>query len=119
MSTNEQEIEQQLTPSHINSKIVGSAYYVFPGTALTVCCLTLENGYHVIGKSAAASIENFDEELGRNMSWADARTKIWELEGYLLKESLVDKESLADERDRKSTRLNSSHIQKSRMPSSA
>lgn len=35
------------------------AYYVFPGTTLTVCALTLRNGFQVVGESAAASPENF------------------------------------------------------------
>jgi hypothetical protein len=62
--------------------------YVFPGTTLTVCCLILENGYAVTGQSAAASPENFDEAVGRRIARADARDKIWQLEGYLLRESL-------------------------------
>ena len=63
-------------------------YHVFPGTTLTVCCLILENGFTVTGQSAAASPENFDEEIGRKIARADAREKIWQLEGYLLRERL-------------------------------
>lgn len=98
----EQEIEAELgrrgldrpriTPEAIDQKIIGEAFYVFPGTTMTVCCLTLENGYHVIGQSAAASPENFNEEIGRKIAWTDARDKIWQLEGYLLKERLHQEE---------------------------
>jgi len=72
----------------LDSKIAGEQFHVFPGTTLTVCCLTLRNGYSVVGQSAAASAENFDEEIGRKIARADARDKIWALEGYLLRERL-------------------------------
>jgi hypothetical protein len=39
------------------------------------------------------SIENFDQEIGERISFDDARDKIWQLEGYLLKETLY-RESL-------------------------
>lgn len=97
---NEQEIEKEiqakdlnaprLTPSLIDSVIVKSDYYVFPGTTLTVCCLTLLNGFNVTGESAAASPENFDAEIGRKIAFENARDKIWMLEGYLLKSKLAD-----------------------------
>ena len=98
MSYGEQEIEQEIqakrldaprvTPAGLDSLIVGEQYHVFPGTTLTVCCLILMNGYAVTGQSAAVSPENFDEEIGRKIARADAREKIWPLEGYLLRESL-------------------------------
>lgn len=93
-----QEIEQEiqakgltaprLTPAGLNAKITGEQYHLFPGTTLTVCCLTLANGFTVTGQSAAASPENFDADLGRKIARADAREKIWPLEGYLLRQQL-------------------------------
>ena len=56
--------------------------------ALTVCTLLLENGFTVVGSSACASLENFREELGKQLAFENAREKIWGLEGYLLKEKL-------------------------------
>ncbi len=78
----------RLTPAHIDAAIAGEAYHVFPGTTMTVCCLTLKNGFQVIGESAAASPENFNEEIGRKISRENARNKIWALEGYLLRNQL-------------------------------
>jgi hypothetical protein len=78
----------RLNPDMINDVIVSEQYYVFPGTTLTVCALTLRNGYIVTGESAAASPENFDKEIGRRISRENARNKIWALEGYLLRERL-------------------------------
>lgn len=78
----------RLTPGHIDGKIAAEAYHVFPGTTLTVCALTLCNGFIVTGESAAASPTNFDEAIGRKIARDNARQKIWALEGYLLRERL-------------------------------
>ena len=78
----------RLTPALIDETITTEQYVVFPNTTLTVCALTLRNGYIVTGESAAASPENFDKEIGRKIARENARNKIWGLEGYLLRERL-------------------------------
>ena len=98
MTTTEQQIEAEiqakglnaprLTPELIDAAITSEQYHVFPGTTLTVCALTLRNGYIVTGESAAASPSNFNQEIGRKISRDNARNKIWALEGYLLRENL-------------------------------
>lgn len=78
----------RLTPKHIDGQITDEAYYVFPGTTLTVCALTLRNGFIVTGESASASPENFDADIGRKISFDNARNKIWAFEGYALRNTL-------------------------------
>lgn len=78
----------RLTPALIDEAIVSEQYHVFSGTTMTVCALTLRNGYIVTGESAAASPENFDQAIGRKIARENARNKIWALEGYLLRERL-------------------------------
>ena len=78
----------RLKPTDIDNAILAEQYHVFPGTTTTVCCLTLRNGFTVIGESAAASPENFNEKIGADVARENARRKIWALEGYLLKERL-------------------------------
>jgi len=103
MTESETEIEIQkrglnaprLNPDHIDSVIQSEQYHVFPGTTMTVCALTLNNGYIVLGESAAASVANFDAEIGRRIARQNARNKIWTLEGYLLRERLQASETLA------------------------
>lgn len=85
----------RLTPAKIDAAIAGESYHVFPGTTLTVCALTLRNGFIVTGESAAASPENFDEELGRKIARDNARNKIWAFEGYLLRERLSERAAYA------------------------
>lgn len=99
MSKDEAEIEQEiqgkglnaprLTPALIDEAISSEQYHVFPGTTMTICALTLRNGYIVTGESAAASPENFDKDIGRKIARENARNKIWALEGYLLREKLA------------------------------
>lgn len=91
----EVELEQELfdkelnaprvTVASVDAVIMSEKYYVFPGSTVTVCCLTLENGYAVVGHSACASPENFDRSIGCNVARDDARRQIWALEGYALK----------------------------------
>ena len=45
----------RLNPQMIDDAIVSEQYHVFPGTTLTVCALTLRNGFIVTGESASAS----------------------------------------------------------------
>lgn len=78
----------RLTPALIDEKIINEQYHVFSGTTLTVCVLHLENGFTVTGESACASAENFDEEIGRKIARENAREKIWQLEGYVLREKV-------------------------------
>ena len=94
----EQEIESEiqakglnaprLNPAHVDATIAGEDYHVFPGTTLTVCCLTLRNGLNVTGESAAASPENFDAEIGKRLARAAAVNKLWFPMGYELKQRL-------------------------------
>lgn len=99
MPINETEIEAEiqakglnaprLTPQHIDDQIVSETFYVFPGTTLTICALTLKNGFLVVGESAAASPANFNVEIGQKIARDNARNKIWALEGYLLRSKLA------------------------------
>ena len=99
MTRNESQVEKEIqekgltapriTPEQIDKTIVSEQYHVFDGTTLTVCALTLKNGYQVVGESACASPENFDAALGRKIARDNARNKIWALEGYRLRSELV------------------------------
>lgn len=78
----------RLTPDKIDAAIASEQYHVFEGSQLTVCCLTLQNGFTVVGESACASPANFNAAIGQKIAREKAREKIWALEGYLLKERL-------------------------------
>ena len=79
----------RLTPDLIESKIVKEEYHLLTDV-LTVCVLTLENGFTVTGESACASPANYNKEIGDRIARDNAKEKIWVLEGYLLKQKLFE-----------------------------
>lgn len=57
------------------------------GLKTMVCCLTLENGYEVIGSAACVDPLDFDDAIGKELSYKDAENNVWKLEGYLVQQS--------------------------------
>ena len=80
----------RLTPALLKDKIASKQFHVFPGSQLTVCVLTLSNGYTVTGESACVDPANFDAEIGERVAFENAFNKIWALEGYLLKQRIFE-----------------------------
>ena len=87
--------ERTVTKEQIESRIKSAEYSIHAGSTLTICVLTMENGFTVVGKSACAHAGNFNKELGEKIAYDDAFKQIWPLEGYLLREALY-LESLKD-----------------------
>ena len=82
-------IAPRLTPALIDETIEKESYHRLTDR-LTICVLTLENGFEVTGESSCASPENYNEEIGNKIARENARDKIWVLEGYLLKQKLYE-----------------------------
>lgn len=81
--------EKTVTKELIEKRI-SNVEYVYPSqeTTLTICVLTMQNGFTVVGKSACAHPENFNQDLGQKIAYDDAFKQVWALEGYLLREAL-------------------------------
>ena len=96
---NENEIEEEiqaknlnaprLTPDIIDSLIKEKAFHRLTDV-LTVCVLTLQNGFTVTGESACASPANYNQQIGEDIAFTNARDKIWPLAGYALKQKLYE-----------------------------
>lgn len=84
-----------VTDDKIAAVIAGEAFHRLTAV-LTVCVLTLVNGFTVLGKSACVSPENYDQELGEHFAREDAKKQIWAFEAYLLKQQLYDDKQLRD-----------------------
>lgn len=82
----------RLTPASIDAVIVDETFTTLPSGKVMVCELTLRNGFTVRGEAATVSKANFDEEIGQRISRENARSKVWEMEGYLLQERLCQSE---------------------------
>lgn len=85
-------MSDKITPEMIEAEIVRTQYHVFEGSCLTVCALTLTNGFVVTGESACAVPENFDATLGQDIARANAINKIWPLMGFRLRDQLSAEE---------------------------
>lgn len=105
-----------ITPDQVEAQIAGEYYFRgidgacgahINGTAntmvpqfthavelglLTFCVLVLKNGFKVVGQSACASVDRYDLVVGRSVARDNAKEKIWELLGYMLKEKLAEAE---------------------------
>ncbi len=75
----------RISAEGIDAMILTAQYWQPPVTCLTVCALTLQNGFNVVGEAACASPENFNPEIGRKIAFEHARNQIWKLEGYRLR----------------------------------
>lgn len=76
----------KVTKDSIAARIKETQYFTH-GT-LTLCVLTMVNGFKSVGKAAPASPENFDPAIGERYAYEDAFRSLWQLEGYLLCEKL-------------------------------
>lgn len=89
-------LSPQLIDDAIASYVSGRASDLFKDVpasdalkCLTICIITMKNGFTIVGKSACASPENFDADLGHKIAYEDARKQIWALEGYALRNKLA------------------------------
>lgn len=83
-----------MTGEDLNGIVEAKRGYDFanpPATlkCLTICLLVMNNGFTVIGKSAPASPENFNAELGRKFAYGDAVRQLWPLMGFALRDRLA------------------------------
>lgn len=62
------------------------------GDVLTVCLLVTRSGFTIVGKSAPASPENFNADLGCKLAYEDAIRQLWPLMGYELRQRLHNEE---------------------------
>ena len=51
----------RLNPALIDAQIVSEDFHVFTPSMKTVCCMTLRNGFTVLGEAGVVSPENFNE----------------------------------------------------------
>ena len=77
---------EKVTKEGMEARIKSTEYMVLPNSTVTICNITLENGFSVRGESACVDPRNFNMEVGRQIAYRDAFGKLWQLEGYLLAE---------------------------------
>lgn len=79
-------LPNKLTSGDILAAVKRADYWRLGETTTTVCQLTLQNGFTVIGTSACIDPLEFNKTTGEKVAWENALEKVWELEGYLLQQ---------------------------------
>lgn len=83
-------MKTKLTLEDIEKKIVSKTFTTLPSGKCIVCEIMLENGFSVRGESAVVDFKNHVQEIGEEISFENAKNKIWLVEGYLLQEKLYN-----------------------------
>lgn len=78
----------RVTEESIKAKIATIKYV--KEQQLTICVITMQNGFFVTGVSAPAHAGNYDKEIGERYAYENAFKQLWQLEGYLLRQKLYD-----------------------------
>lgn len=78
---------ERVTAEYIKSRIETVEYSVLPKSTVTLCNITLDNGYSVRGESACVDPANFNREIGEKIAHDNAFNKLWPLFGFLLAEA--------------------------------
>jgi hypothetical protein len=81
---------KKITLEEITAKIVETHYWIVPNSTVTVCAITLTNGFTVTGKSGTVSEQFFDEDIGKQVALNNAVQEIWAAEGYLMRQKLYE-----------------------------
>ena len=76
--------------------LIQTVDYMKVGEKTTICLITLRNGFEIIGHAGCVTKEHYDKDIGESLSYARARAKIWELEGYILQYKLNQGEEICD-----------------------
>ncbi len=79
-------VAPRVTEEELDANITQRTFF-YEGL-LTLCVLTLKNGFMTVGESACASPENYDRDIGERLAFEHARDKIWPLMGYALRDRL-------------------------------
>lgn len=78
---------ERVTLEYMQSRITDKDFTVLPDSTVTICNITLDNGYSVRGESACVDPANFNREIGQHYAEKQAMDKLWPLFGFLLAEA--------------------------------
>ncbi len=87
--------QNTVTVDRVKSRIVEKEVKTIDlvGKKHTIVAVKLANGFTCVETSTCVDPANYSEEVGAEICMARIENKIWMLEGYLLQESLSQKEA--------------------------
>lgn len=86
MRENIEMIPNKVTVGDLFNKVKSTKYLVIPGTTTTICYLTMQNGFTILGQSSCVDPNEYNVATGEKYAYENAIEQIWQLEGYLLAE---------------------------------
>ena len=83
----------QIAGNHVTKEEVDGAIkdviYAKLGKKITVCHLTLWDGFEVIGYAGVVDEKLFNEEIGNSIALANAKDRVWQHMGSILQDRLL------------------------------
>lgn len=76
---------ERVTKEYMESRIANTEFTRL-GETVTICSMTLDNGYSVRGESACVNPENYNQQIGEKIAFDNAFRQLWPLFGFLLAE---------------------------------
>lgn len=86
----------KVSKEQIILRIANIQYMIIDDSTVTICNITLDNGFSVRGESACVDPKEFKAEIGREIAYENAFSKLWPLFGFLLAEDLHQGRVTAD-----------------------
>lgn len=78
----------RVTEAEVLGSIATKEFIKVNEGTLTICVLTLQNGWQVTGESACADLRNYKQDVGERISYDNAVKKIWAFLGFVLRDKL-------------------------------
>lgn len=85
----------RVTPEYLASRIAKVEFHRLAGGTMTLCILTVDNGFQLTGTSACADPANYRQDVGEKIARDNAERQLWPLLGFALKDAMAARESLA------------------------
>jgi len=80
--------KRSLTLSDVEAAIKSKEFSKL-GQKTSVCLVTLQNGYEIVGASSCVDPANYNQEIRNEYALKKCIDQIWMLEGYLLQSQLA------------------------------
>lgn len=72
----------RVTPEEVQASIMKVEYWLMPDGRTTICSLTMDNGFTLLGQSACVDKRNYNEKTGQRHACEDATEKVWAFLGF-------------------------------------
>lgn len=85
----------RVTPEYLASRIAKVEFHRLAGGTMTLCILTVDNGFQLTGTSACADPANYRQDVGEKIARDNAERQLWPLLGFALKDAMAARDALA------------------------